>query len=89
MAPSQSAWKEYKNAEGRPYWFHPVDKKSVWEKPDELKTPREKAIASTKWKEYKSGDRKYYVHSETKETTWNVPQELKGECSSVAILLAQ
>lgn len=52
----------------------------MWEKPDELKTPRERAIASTRWKEYKSDKgREYYVNSDTKETTWNVPPELKGE----------
>ncbi|CAO1631408.1 unnamed protein product [Sympodiomycopsis kandeliae] len=72
-----SVWKEYKNQEGRPYWFNTVDKKSVWDKPLELKSPRERAIASTKWKEYKSGERNYYVHSETKETTWIVPKELQ------------
>lgn len=77
--PPSTLWKEYKNQDGRAYWFHTVDKKSVWEKPEELKTPRERAIASTKWKEYTSGDRKYYVHSETKETTWSVPGELRGE----------
>lgn len=77
--PPTSVWKEYKNQDGRSYWFHPIEKRSVWEKPDELKTPRERAIASTKWKEYKSGDRTYYVHSQTKETTWNIPPELQGE----------
>ncbi|PWN28436.1 hypothetical protein BDZ90DRAFT_250941 [Jaminaea rosea] len=74
---SASPWKEYKNAEGRSYWFHTEDKHSVWEKPDELKTPRERAIAATRWKEYKSGERSYYVHSDTKETTWSVPKELQ------------
>ena len=71
--------REYKNAEGRPYWFHTEDKRSVWEKPDDLKTPREKAIAQTRWKEYKQGEKSYYVHSDTKESTWTVPKELQGE----------
>lgn len=51
----------------------------MWEKPDDLKTPREKAIAQTRWKEYKQGEKSYYVHSDTKESTWTVPNELQGE----------
>ncbi len=32
---------EYTNAEGRTYWSHSVTKQSVWDKPDDLKTPFE------------------------------------------------
>ena len=38
----------------------------------------QRAIDSTPWKEYQSGERKYYVHSVTKESSWTVPKELKG-----------
>jgi hypothetical protein len=48
----------------------------VWEKPDELKTPFEKAVSKTQWKQYTSKNRPYYVHSVTKETKWDLPQEL-------------
>lgn len=72
-----SPWVEYRNPQGRPYWYNTVDKRSVWEKPVELKTPRERALDATPWKEYKSGDRSYYVHSETKQSTWTIPPELK------------
>lgn len=70
-------WTEHKTAQGRVYWYHAIEKISVWEKPAELKTARERALDSTPWKEYKSGDKSYYVHSVTKQSTWTLPHELK------------
>jgi pre-mRNA-processing factor 40 len=74
-----AVWTEHTNAAGRKYWYHTQEKRSVWDKPDELRTPRERAMAATPWKEYAAGERRYYVHAETKETTWKVPKELQGE----------
>ncbi|CAE6542388.1 unnamed protein product [Rhizoctonia solani] len=51
-------------------------KASSWEKPEELKTPFEKAMAKTPWKEHTSQGRKYWYHSQTKESKWEMPQEL-------------
>ena len=75
--PGKSQWSEYKNSEGRVYWSHAATKQSVWEKPDELRTPFEKALNKTNWKQYTSKDRPYYVNSITKETKWDLPTELK------------
>jgi len=36
-AASDSAWKEYKNSEGRPYFYNLITKKTTWEMPDALK----------------------------------------------------
>lgn len=69
-------WSEYKNADGRTYWSNSKTKQSVWEKPDELRTPFERALAKTDWKQYTSKDRPYYVNSYTKETKWDLPDEL-------------
>ncbi|ORX38961.1 hypothetical protein BD324DRAFT_617994 [Kockovaella imperatae] len=69
-------WSEHKNSEGRTYWSHSVTKQSVWEKPDELRTPFERALGKTQWKQYTSKDRPYYVNSVTKETKWDLPPEL-------------
>ncbi|KLO11520.1 hypothetical protein SCHPADRAFT_905943 [Schizopora paradoxa] len=71
-----SVWTEHRNAEGRTYWFNTTNKESVWEKPDVLKSPFEKALAKTPWKEYFSGGRKYYYHTESKESKWDMPDEL-------------
>lgn len=68
--------REYRTDEGRLYWSHKTTKQSVWEKPDDLKTPFERALAKTEWKQYTSKDRPYYVNSRTKETKWNLPPEL-------------
>lgn len=76
-ATSGSQWTEYKNADGRSYWAHSVTKQSVWEKPDELRTPFERAMAKTAWKQYTSKGRAYYVHGQTKETKWDLPAELQ------------
>ncbi|KAJ3521014.1 hypothetical protein NMY22_g12494 [Coprinellus aureogranulatus] len=76
-APAQGGiWTEHRNPEGRTYWFNTGTKQSVWEKPDELKTPFERALNQTKWKEYFSGGRKYYYNVETKESKWDMPDEL-------------
>lgn len=74
-----ATWTEHQNAEGRTYWYSAAEQRSVWEKPSELKTPRERAMERTPWKQYQSGDRTYYVNSTTKETTWSLPKELEGE----------
>ncbi|KAJ8508895.1 hypothetical protein ONZ45_g8873 [Pleurotus djamor] len=42
----------------------------------DLKTPFERALNDTKWKEYFSGGRKYYYNTETKESKWDMPDEL-------------
>ncbi|KAG8746212.1 hypothetical protein FRC10_005728, partial [Ceratobasidium sp. 414] len=67
---------EYRNPEGRIYWYNTQTKASSWEKPEELKTPFEKAMAATPWKEHVSQGRKYWYHSQTKESKWEMPQEL-------------
>ncbi|CBQ70145.1 related to Formin binding protein 3 [Sporisorium reilianum SRZ2] len=77
MSAQPPPWTEHRTPEGRPYWYHTLERRSVWEKPSELKTPRERALEATPWKEYKSGDRSYYVHSVTKQSTWTLPAELK------------
>ncbi|KIM44621.1 hypothetical protein M413DRAFT_442582 [Hebeloma cylindrosporum] len=71
-----NVWTEHRNPEGRTYWFNTGTKQSVWEKPDELKSPFERALNQTKWKEYFSGGRKYYYNTETKESKWDMPDEL-------------
>lgn len=68
--------REYRTDEGRLYWSHKTTKASVWEKPDDLKTPFERALAKTEWKQYTSKDKPYYVNSRTKETKWNLPPDL-------------
>ncbi|KAI0065611.1 hypothetical protein BV25DRAFT_1913625 [Artomyces pyxidatus] len=71
-----NVWTEHTNQDGRTYWYNPSTKESVWEKPDELKTPFERALNQTTWKEYFSGGRKYYYNTTTKESKWDMPDEL-------------
>ncbi|KJA28179.1 hypothetical protein HYPSUDRAFT_34557 [Hypholoma sublateritium FD-334 SS-4] len=71
-----NVWTEHRNPEGRTYWFNTGTQQSVWEKPDDLKTPFERALNQTKWKEYFSGGRKYYYNTESKESKWDMPDEL-------------
>lgn len=74
---------EYKNAQGRTYWYHPGERRSVWDKPDELKSARERAMDSTPWREYKSGERSYYVNKETKQSTWTIPADLQAYLNTI------
>lgn len=39
--PGKNLWKEYTHQDGRKYYHHTVDKRTVWEKPEELKTAKE------------------------------------------------
>ncbi|KDQ61667.1 hypothetical protein JAAARDRAFT_172033 [Jaapia argillacea MUCL 33604] len=71
-----NVWTEHRNPEGRTYWFNTQSRESVWEKPDDLKTPFERALNQTKWKEYFSGGRKYYYNTDSKESKWDMPDEL-------------
>lgn len=71
-----ATWTEHRNSEGRSYWYNAITKESVWEKPDDLKTPFERALAQTTWKEYFAGGRKYYFNTQTKESKWDMPDEL-------------
>lgn len=80
---SKKGWTEHKNAQGRVFWYNAKEQKSVWEKPSELKTSRERALEQTPWKEYQSGERKYYVNSITKESSWTLPKELKNLFDSI------
>ena len=73
-----SLWSEHRTSEGRLYWSNAETKQSVWEKPDELRTPFEKELAKTDWKQYTSKDKPYYVNSVTKETKWELPEELQA-----------
>ncbi|CAE6369167.1 unnamed protein product [Rhizoctonia solani] len=74
--PVPGPWAEYRNPEGRIYWYNTQTKLSSWEKPEELKSPFEKAMAKTPWKEHTSQGRKYWYHSQTKESKWEMPQDL-------------
>jgi len=71
-------WAEYVTPDGRRYYYNKLNKTTTWEKPEELKTPEERAM-SCPWKEYTADSgRKYYYNSETHESVWEVPEELKA-----------
>ncbi|CAK9828298.1 Pre-mRNA-processing factor 40 homolog A [Anthophora retusa] len=71
-------WTEHKAPDGRTYYYNSVTKQSLWEKPDELKTPSELLLSQCPWKEYKSENGKVYYHNvTTKESRWTIPTELE------------
>lgn len=50
-----------------------------------MKTPSERALASTPWKEYQTAEgRKYWHHTETKETTWTLPEVVREAMEKAA-----
>ncbi|KZP01446.1 hypothetical protein CALVIDRAFT_559263 [Calocera viscosa TUFC12733] len=71
-----NVWTEHRNPEGRTYWYNNESKQSVWEKPDALKTPFERALAKTTWKEYVANGRKYWYNTESKQSKWDMPDDL-------------
>ncbi|XP_068632328.1 pre-mRNA-processing factor 40 homolog A [Battus philenor] len=78
MANQSSPWSEHKAPDGRTYYYNSVTKQSLWEKPDDLKTPAEKLLSSCVWKEYTTdAGRVYYHNIDTKESSWVIPKELQ------------
>ncbi|KAJ9083272.1 U1 snRNP protein [Entomophthora muscae] len=78
-------WSEFKTADGRTYYYNNQTKKSLWEKPDELKPPGERA---SPWKEYTAeGGKKYYFNSVTKVTTWEMPAELRKAAEKPPVVI--
>ncbi|KDR11070.1 pre-mRNA-processing factor 40 homolog B isoform X1 [Zootermopsis nevadensis] len=84
-AKSQSDWTEHKAPDGRTYYYNSLTKQSLWEKPDELKTPAELLLSQCPWKEYRSENGKTYYHNvSTKESRWTVPKELEELKAQIA-----
>ncbi|KAG0309078.1 hypothetical protein BGZ98_005400 [Dissophora globulifera] len=77
-AVTKSPWVEYVHQDGRKYYYHQGTKQTVWQKPDELKTPKELALETSPWKEYTTPEnKKYYHNAATQETVWTVPEDYK------------
>ncbi|XP_030036228.1 pre-mRNA-processing factor 40 homolog A [Manduca sexta] len=78
LANQSSPWSEHRAPDGRTYYYNSVTKQSLWEKPDDLKTPAEKLLSACVWKEYTTdAGRLYYHNIETKESSWVIPKELQ------------
>ncbi|XP_014224857.1 pre-mRNA-processing factor 40 homolog A isoform X1 [Trichogramma pretiosum] len=78
LSEKKSDWTEHKAPDSRTYYYNTVTKQSMWEKPDELKTPSELLLSQCLWKEYKSENGKVYYHNvATKESRWIIPPELE------------
>lgn len=78
ISPSGPLWQEARAPDGRVYYYNTQTKETSWQKPPELLTPMERALATQPWKEYTAPDgRKYYAHSETKQTVWEMPVEYR------------
>ncbi|KAJ1964458.1 U1 snRNP protein [Dipsacomyces acuminosporus] len=69
----KTAWIEYTSPDGRAYYFNRDTRVTTWEKPDELKSPEERASV---WKEYAKDGRPYWYNTVTKQSTWTKPTEL-------------
>ncbi|KAJ1548729.1 hypothetical protein HK405_016052, partial [Cladochytrium tenue] len=73
-----SAWVAHTQPDGKVYYFNSATGTSTWQKPDELKTPLERALDACQWKEFKTeAGKSYYSNKATKETVWDMPAEYK------------
>ncbi|KAF9956423.1 hypothetical protein BGZ72_002801 [Mortierella alpina] len=83
---AKSAWTEYTHQDGRKYYYHATTKQTVWQKPDELKTPGERALEACPWKEYSTPEgKKYYHNASTSQTVWTAPDEYKSLMDNIAL----
>jgi len=76
QAPSMQGWEEHQTSDGRKFYHHPVKKVSQYEKPDEIKTPEERALVD--WEEYRIWNgREFFYNKKTKVSCWAVPHAVK------------
>ncbi|KAH9396152.1 PRP40 pre-mRNA processing factor 40 [Tyrophagus putrescentiae] len=96
-ASKTSPWIEYKTPEGKPYYFNPITRQTVWEKPAEMQRGSSTSAASETssssastsagpWVEYKTDDGKVYYHNTvTNVTSWTKPAEMTGSKRQTAM----
>ncbi|KAJ1528898.1 hypothetical protein ONE63_007267 [Megalurothrips usitatus] len=85
MPVKKCEWSEHTAPDGRIYYYNALTRASLWEKPDELKSPAELLLSKCPWKEYTSENGKTYYHNvETKESRWVIPEELQDLKSRIA-----
>ncbi|KAF9192850.1 PRP40 pre-mRNA processing factor 40 [Haplosporangium sp. Z 767] len=76
---SKNVWTEYTHQDGRKYYYNTITKQTVWQKPKELKSPKELALEASPWKEYSTPEgKKYYHNANTSKTVWIIPEEYKA-----------
>lgn len=74
-----SAWQAHTSEDGRTYYYNSETLESKWDKPEELLTPLERALAASKWKEYTAeGGAKYWYNEDTEESVWEIPEEINS-----------
>ena len=76
--PPPSVWKATTTADGRTYYYNAETQVTQWTKPDELKTPEERATEGTEWQVHSANGKPYWAHSVTKQTRWDPPPEVQA-----------
>lgn len=77
-------WQTHTGDDGRTYYYNPSTNESKWEKPDQLLSPLERALALSQWKEYTAqGGAKYWNNTETGESVWDTPDEIIAIIASI------
>jgi len=69
-------WMEAKHPEsGRVYFYNRLTQQSTFEKPEALKTPVERQLPTSQWREYVKEGKSYFVSSTTGQSVWEEPME--------------
>lgn len=70
-------WQVHAGPEGKPYYYNSKTGQSTWDKPEELKTPFDKALEATSWRQsIAPGGAKYWYNVENQQSLWDAPPEV-------------
>lgn len=68
-------WHQTFDPNNRPYYFNDETNETTWEKPQELWTKLDHALAAANWAEYTTEDgRPYWYNKTTQTSVWQVPE---------------
>lgn len=77
------AWQIHQTEDGKTYYFNDVTCESTWEKPQDLLSATDRALAELHWTQYEteatdgSDNQIYWYNDQTGQSVWDLPEDVK------------